>query len=119
MVLLHEIKVLDWAENILKRGRNMKSVLTMVSAAFLVSLAGCGVPKTTFTTTKAQVLKVYSTSDGGHNFVAYVVDRGGKEIVVSDPLGKSGHKAGDVITYIDQKIEVDTATRSLSFTLLE
>jgi len=76
-------------------------------------------PKTTFTTSKAQVLKVYSTSDAGHNFIAYVVDRGGVEIVVSDPLGKSSYKVGDTIEYLDQKIEVDAGTRSLSFTLLK
>lgn len=82
-----------------------------------LSVAGCKIPKTSFTTAKAPVLKVYTASDAGHNFVAYVVDRGGVEIVVSDPLGKSRHKVGDTIEYLDQKIEVDGSTRTLSFTL--
>jgi hypothetical protein len=97
----------------------MKSPTAAGTLSILLSLsvAGCKIPKTSFTTAKAPVLKVFTASDAGHNFVAYVVDRGGVEIVVSDPLGKSRHKVGDTIEYLDQKIEVDGSTRTLSFTL--
>ena len=74
-------------------------------------------PKTSYTTSKATVLKVYSAADSGHNFIAYVVDRSGTEVVVSDPLAKSSYKVGDTIEYLDQKIDVD-GTKLLSFTLL-
>jgi len=72
-----------------------------------------------YTSSKAPVLKVYSASDGGHKYVAYVVDIGGNEIVVSDPLGRSSHKVGDSIEYMAQKIEVTGGTKVLSYTLLK
>jgi hypothetical protein len=86
---------------------------------FAITLSGCKTPKTSFTTKKASVIKVYHTSDSGHNFIAYVVDRAGTEIIVSDTLGKSSYKVGDTIEYIDQKIAVDSSTRTLSFSLLD
>lgn len=97
----------------------MKALPTLVATLILDLLPGCKIPKSSFTTTTAKVLKVYSVTDGGHTFVAYVVERGGAEIVVSDALGKSSHKVGDSIEYLDQKIEVDASTRALSFTLLK
>jgi len=97
----------------------MKTTLSIICVAFFVLLSGCEIPKSTFTTSKAKVLKVYSASDGGYNFIAYIVDRGGIEVVVSDTLGKSSYKVGDTIEYLDQKIEVDAESRSLNFTLLK
>lgn len=86
-------------------------------------LGGChlvkAISKSSFTTSKAPVLKVYSQSDAGHTFRAYVVDVGGTEVVVSDPLGSSSHKVGDTIEYMAQKIELGGGRKSLSFTLLK
>jgi hypothetical protein len=107
------------ADELYVRQEIMKNFTATGTLCILLSLSvvGCKIPKTSYTTAKAPVLKVYTTSDVGHTFVAYVVDRGGVEIVVSDTLGKSSHKVGDTINYLDQKIEVDGATRTLSFTL--
>lgn len=95
----------------------------LVLASFLVVLCGCDLAKTlsksSFTTVKAPVIKVYSTSDAGHNFIAYVVDHGGKEVVVSDPLGRSSYKAGDTIEFMIQKIELSGGKKMLSFTLVK
>lgn len=65
------------------------------------------------------MLKVYAMSDAGHNFIAYVVDIGGKEVVVSDPLGRSSHKVGDTIEFMAQKIELSGGNKTLSYTLLK
>lgn len=101
----------------------MKRSLILLLAGVLLTLGGCNfmnaLSKSSFTTTKATVLKVYSLSDGGHEFIAYVVDVGGTEVVVSDPLGRSRHKAGDTIEFMTQKIEITGGTKSLSFTLLK
>jgi len=97
----------------------MKTIHFTTSLCFALSLlcAGCKIPKSSYTTAKAPVLRVFSASDAGHSFVAYVVDRGGVEVVVSDALGKSRHKVGDTIEYMEMKIEVDPSNRVLSFTL--
>jgi|GEM_PF-6349170 len=104
----------------------MKHRLATVSSIFALSLflGGCDfsrfMPKSTYTTVKATVLKVYSVSDSaGYKYNGYVVDRGGVEIVVSDPLGATAHKVGDVIEYLDQKIEMHGGTKVLNFTLLK
>ena len=92
---------------------------SLVWAVFLciIVLADCSPPKTSFTVTKATVLKVYSATDPtGHRFISYVVDRGGDEIVVSDTLAKSTYKVGDTIEYLDQKIEV-SGVKTLNFTI--
>jgi len=99
-----------------------RSTLPLI-IALAVSLAGCDLAKTisssSYTRAKAPVLKVYSASDGGHKYVAYVVDISGNEVVISDPLGKSSHKVGDTIEYMAQKIEVTGGTKILSYTLLK
>ncbi len=96
----------------------MKKIVAIIPLLLFLSITGCKVPKTSYTTTKTTVLKVYTVTDAGHKYVSYVVDRGGVEVVVTDSLSKSAHKVGDTIEYIDQKIEVDGSTRVLSFTLL-
>ena len=83
-----------------------------------MALTGCSPPKTSYTVTKAVVTKVFSATDpSGHRFVAYAVDRGGVEIIVSDTLAKSTYKVGDTIQYLDQKIEI-SAMKTLNSTLL-
>jgi hypothetical protein len=101
--------------------KTMRRFTLTLIIAFLASLAGCDLAKTisssSFTTAKSPVLKVYSASDGGHKYVAYVVDVGGNEVVISDPLGKSSYKVGDSIEYMAQKIEVAGGRKVLSYTL--
>lgn len=81
----------------------------------MIALTGCSPPKTSFTVTKAIVLRVYSATDpSGHRFVSYVVDRGGVEIIVSDTLARTAYKVGDTIEYLDQKIDI-SGTKTLNF----
>lgn len=110
----------------------MKSTPTLLTLCLLFLLCGCGVspssllsltgvrlPKSSVTTAKATVLKVYSATDGGHKFIAYVVDRGGVEVIVTDTLAKTSYKVGDTIEYVEQKIEFDPTTSTLSFNILK
>jgi hypothetical protein len=98
--------------------RRALAILCLLTVAALLA-SGCGLPDSAYNTEKAPVLKVYSTSDGPHRFIAYVVDRRGAEVVVSDPLARSNHKVGDTITYREQKMSVGEGTRVLSFTLVD
>jgi len=101
----------------------MRRTFLLFLGGLLIALGGCDfsklIPKTSFKTSKSSVLKVYSISDAGHNFIAYVVDVGGKEVVVSDPLGRSSHKVGDTIEFMAQKIELSGGNKTLSYTLLK
>jgi hypothetical protein len=107
-------------EETIMRHTAARTILTVLAGVTVAAVSnGCGLPKSSYTTEKAPVLKVYSTADGPHRFIAYVVDRHGTQIVVSDPLGHSNHKVGDTITYMDQKISVGKGTDALSFTLLD
>jgi len=104
----------------------MNKVKTTFAAILAISIVlfcnGCDLskymPKSSFTTEKGPITKVYSAADGPYHFIAYVVDWKGTEVVVSDPLGKSSHKAGDTISFLAQKIEVSGTVRALSFTAL-
>jgi len=101
------------------RFKTIKRLLAWTVLLGSMSLAGCSPPKTSFTITKAVVTKVYSATDpSGHRFVAYAVDRGGVEVIVSDPLAKTTYKAGDAIQYLDQKIEI-SGTKTLNFTIAD
>lgn len=101
----------------------MRPHFLVLTICACLALSSCDltklVPKTSYTTTKAPVLKVYAKADGGHNFIAYVVDAGGTEVVVSDPLGRTKHKVGDTIEYMTQKIEVTGGKKSLSYVVLK
>lgn len=97
----------------------MKFSSTAFAVLLPFAIAACGMPKSSYTTSKARVLKVYTTVDAGHKYIAYVIDRGGTEVVVADPLARSSHKVGDTIEYLDQKIELQNGNKSLSFTLLK
>ncbi len=68
----------------------------------------------------APVKKIFATTDGRHRFVAYVVDRNGTEVIVSDTLAKSRFQVGDSISVIAHKVTISKATgdvASLSFSL--
>lgn len=54
----------------------------------------------------APVLKVYSTKDGEHKFIAYLVKWGNIEAIVSDPLAWSDFKVGDTIKSMAQKVHL-------------
>ncbi len=96
-----------------------KMVAVGLSLGVLLMAVSCfKMPKTSYTTVKAKVLKVYSATDAGHNYVAYVVDRSGTEVVINDAMGKSAHKVGDTIEYLDQKMDM-AGHKSLMFTLLK
>jgi hypothetical protein len=101
----------------------MKSIALLLLFVLLLAFGGCDIgkyiPKTSHTMHKATVLKVYSTSDGGFDYVSYVVEVGGTEVVVNDPLGRSSHKVGDTIEYIAQKIEMNGGKKMLTFTLIK
>ncbi len=95
----------------------MKFVRAIVLWSLLAFAAGCDLPKTSYITTKATVIKVYSCSDAGYNYCAYVVDRGGKEIIISDVLARTPHKVGDTIEYMEQKMDI-SSNKIMSFTLM-
>ena len=97
----------------------MKSQLVLSAVAFAMLLHGCSMPKSSYKVVKAPVLKVYTTTDGPYRFVAYMVNRNGVEVIVSDPLGRSRHKVGDTITYLDQKLQVDANTSVINFMISE
>ena len=101
----------------MKRFQTIKQLLFCTVILGCVALTGCSTPKTSYTVTKAVITKVYSVSDpSGHNCVAYVVDRGGAEVIVSDALARTTYKVGDTIEYLDQKIEV-SGIKTLNFTI--
>lgn len=97
----------------------MRPLLPLLILLLALNLTGCKLPKTSYVTTKARVLKVYQATDGGFRYTAYVVDRAGTEVVVTDPQGKSTHKVGDTIEYLDQKIDLPGGPQILNFTLLK
>ena len=102
----------------------MKVQSKLLMLLLVVSLTGCGaalssVTNSSYTTTTATVLKIYTATDpSGHFFIAYVVDRNGTEVVVSDQLARAGHAVGDTIEYMDMKMALPDGRQTLSFTFL-
>ncbi len=92
----------------------------MILSVMVASLVGCSTPVSSFTTTTATVVKVYSTTDtAGHSFIAYVVNHKGVEVVVSDALARTSHKVGDTIEFMDHKMQLSGGQyKTLSFTIL-
>ncbi|NBC66715.1 MAG: hypothetical protein GVY07_13795 [Bacteroidetes bacterium] len=71
---------------------------------------------------KGEILKVYSAEEGGATFRAYVVEWNGSEVVVSDPLGSTDKKAGEVISFMANRVEMNQQGRDikmLQFMLFE
>lgn len=103
----------------------MKIQSKLLMVLLVVSLSGCGaavtsaVTNSSYTTTTATVLKIYTVTDpSGHSFIAYVVDRNGTEVVVSDQLARTAHAVGDTIEYMDMKMALPDGRQTLSFTFL-
>ena len=99
----------------------MKIKSSLLMLLLLVSLIGCGTPVSSFTTTTAKVLKVYSTTDTvGHSFIAYVVNHNGVEVVVSDALARTSYTVGDTIEFMDHKMQMSGGQyKTLSFSILK
>lgn len=97
----------------------MKKQTAVLAALCLLSLTACKLPKTSYITLKATVLEVYEADDAGFKYRSYLIDRGGGKIVVPDPTARSHHKVGDTIEYMEQKIELPTGPKILSFNLLK
>jgi len=111
-----------------------RQLLPVLGAVLLGGMAGYGVPSvsaqappmpagvsSSHETVEAHVLKVFSTEEGKHRFVAYLVKWKGTEIIVSDALAHSHFKVGDKIQFLAQKLTMGKAARqinSLSFMLL-
>jgi hypothetical protein len=100
--------------------------LSVIGAICIASLMQSCAPQnppgvnSSYETLQSPVLKVYSVSDGEHNFVAYVVHWKEADVVVSDPLARSSYKVGDTIRFMVEKIQIEDPkgrVSSLSFTL--
>jgi hypothetical protein len=71
---------------------------------------------------KGEILKVYSAEQDGATYRAYVVEWNGGEVVVSDPLGSTDKKAGEVISFMANRTELNQQGREikiLQFMMLE
>ena len=98
----------------------IKSGLLML--LLLVSLTGCGsaLVNSGYSRSTATVLKIYTATDtAGHSFIAYVVDRNGTEVVVSDALARTSHAVGDTIEYLDMKMALPDGRQTLAFTIFK
>jgi hypothetical protein len=117
-------------------GRNQDLRWHRISGLIILGVAGlwfmtgdraCGAPgkkssgvQSSFEVFDAPVKKVFSTTNGNHRFVAYLVDRDGSEVIVSDTLARSRFTVGDSISVIAHKVTIEKAAndvRSLSFSL--
>ena len=82
-------------------------VASLVGGSLGGSLVGCLATSSGHTTATATVLKVYSATDAaGHNFIAYIVNHNGVEVVISDALARSSHKVGDSIKFMEMKMQL-------------
>ncbi len=61
-----------------------------------------------------QKLKVFRADDKGARFRAYLVRWKDFEVVVSDPLGTTDKKEGDMITFMAQRIEMPRGAQKIS-----
>jgi hypothetical protein len=68
----------------------------------------------------APVIKVYSVQEGKHKSRAYVVKWKGSEVIVSDSLGRSAFRVGEVIQVIAVKMSLEDpmVVHSLNFSLV-
>ena len=67
-----------------------------------------------YETVQAQVLRVFAADDNGARFRAYLVRWKDFEVVVSDPLGTTDKRDGEMITFIAQRIEMPEGDRKIS-----
>ena len=98
----------------------MNRIQTMILSVMVASLVGCSIPIPSYTTATATVVKVYSATDvAGHEFIAYVVNHNGVEVVVSDTLARSSHKVGDTIKFMEMKMQMSEGKyKTISYSIL-
>ena len=98
----------------------MNRIQTMILSVMVASLVGCSIPIPSYTTATATVVKVYSATDvAGHEFIAYVVNHNGVEVVISDALVKSSHKVGDTIKFMEMKMQMSEGKyKTISYSIL-
>ena len=105
----------------------MKTCLMMVTAIALLSVTTLAstemqsnkamMPpgmKGGYETIEAKVLKVFGADDKGARFRAYLVKWKDFEVVVSDPFGTTDKKAGDMITFMAQRIEIPQGEKKIA-----
>ena len=63
---------------------------------------------------QAEVLKVFAVDNDGARFRAYLVKWKNSEIIVSDPLGSTYKKEGEMITFLSQRIEMSHVNRNIN-----
>ena len=71
----------------------------------------------------ARVEEVLKITDDGYRFIAYIVTWHGERVVVSDPLARTDHVAGDEISIMVHKMELPSSPaankKTLSFMITE
>lgn len=75
--------------------------------------------KSSYTVEQAKVDEVLQAEADGGRFVAYVVTWKAQRVVVSDPLARSHHHAGDEIRFMAQTVALPGVPKTLAFNLLE
>ena len=98
----------------------MNRIQTMILSVMVASLVGCSIPIPSHTTATATVVKVYSATDvAGHEFIAYVVNHNGVEVVISDTLARSSHKVGDTVEFMEMKMQISGGKyKTISYSIL-
>lgn len=87
-------------------------ILPMAVAVFLFISFG-GMPRAhaaesmqpKFTVASGKIISVYEAKEGDAVFKAYLVSWKGHQVVVSDSLGKTNYKDGDVISFIAMTLQ--------------
>ncbi|OGW60848.1 MAG: hypothetical protein A2V83_02660 [Nitrospirae bacterium RBG_16_64_22] len=105
----------------------MKTCLLMVTAIALISVATLASSQTPsskpamppgmkgdYETIEGKILKVFRADDKGARFRAYLVRWKDFEVVVSDPLGTTDKKEGDMITFMAQRLEMPFGAQKVS-----
>ncbi|MHB8898314.1 MAG: tetratricopeptide repeat protein [Thermoguttaceae bacterium] len=106
-------------------------VLFLLEAAVVGGMMGLAVPGVSaqvsqrptgaqgnFDIDRAPVLKVISAEKDGYRFVAYLVKWKDFDVIVSDPLARTNFRAGDVITFVAQRVSEPQGTSALRFIVI-
>jgi hypothetical protein len=105
----------------------MKKLFMIVTAIALLSVAAVASSQTPsgkpamppgmkgdYETVEARVLRVFRADDKGARFRAYLVKWKDFEVIVSDPLGTTDKKEGDMITFMAQRLEMPRGAQKIS-----
>jgi hypothetical protein len=66
-----------------------------------------------YETAQSQVLEVFAADENGARFRAYLVRWKDFEVIVSDPLGTTDKRPGDMITFMAQRLEMPHGARKI------